>query len=80
MSATSPGFLPSFSVPEIDPPVKNATCCSTSWGFTYADQILGDFMASIPNVFHTINFNTTPDWKWGTDTPYTYPEDVNTID
>ncbi|CAI7678905.1 unnamed protein product [Penicillium pancosmium] len=54
---------PRLSVPEIDPPVKNETHCSTNWDFTYADQLL-----------------TTPDWMWVTDTPYEYPEDVNTID
>ncbi|KAK5788204.1 hypothetical protein VI817_009162 [Penicillium citrinum] len=37
-------------------------------------------MANTPNVSHIINFSTTPDWMWVTDTPYEYPEDVNTID
>ena len=71
---------PRLSVPEIKPPVKNETHCSTSWDFTYADQLLLDFMANTPNVSHIINFSTTPDWMWVTDTPYEYPEDVTAID
>jgi hypothetical protein len=71
---------PRLSVPEIDPPVQNETHCSTNWDFTYADQLLLDFLANTPNVSHIINFSTTPDWMWVTDTPYEYPEDVNTID
>ncbi|KAJ5198205.1 uncharacterized protein N7498_007322 [Penicillium cinerascens] len=71
---------PRLAVPEINAPVINETHCSTSWDFSYADQLLLDFMASTPDVSHIINFSTTPDWMWVTDTPYTYPEDVNTID
>jgi len=42
--------------------------------------MLLDFMANTPNVSQIINFSTTPDWMWVTDTPYEYPGDVNTID
>jgi hypothetical protein len=48
-----------MSVPEIHVPVMNETYCSTSWDFTYADQLLLDFLANTPNVSHIINFSTT---------------------
>ena len=71
---------PRLAVPEIDAPIINETHCITSWDFTYADQLLLDFMASTPNVSHIINFSTTPDWMWVLDAPYSYPEDVTAID
>lgn len=64
-----------MSVPEIDAPVMNKTRCSTSWDFTYADRMLLDLLANTPNVARIINFTTTPDWMWVTDS-YTYPEDA----
>ncbi|KAJ5808776.1 hypothetical protein N7474_010045 [Penicillium riverlandense] len=71
---------PELAVVELEPPVKNGTHCSTSWNFTYADQLLLDFLHSTPNVSHIINFSTTPDWMWVSDVPYTYPHDVDAID
>ncbi|KAJ5273767.1 hypothetical protein N7478_008892 [Penicillium angulare] len=71
---------PRLAVPEIEAPIINDTHCITSWDFTYADQLLLDFLSSTPNVSHIINFSTTPDWMWVLDTPYSYPEDVNIID
>lgn len=71
---------PRLAVPEINPPVMTGTKCSTSWDFSYADQFLGDFLRSTPGVSHIINFSTTPDWMWITESNYTYPEDVNVID
>lgn len=68
---------PILSVPEIDAPVVGT--CSTSWNFTYADQLVGDFFKATPNVSHIINFSTTPDWMWIAPN-YTYPTDINTVD
>lgn len=54
---------PKLSVPEIHVPVMNETHCPTSWDFTYADQLLLDFLANNPpSVSHIINFSTMPDW------------------
>jgi hypothetical protein len=71
---------PRLAVPEINAPVINDTDCITYWDFTYADQLLLDFMNATPNVTHIINYSTTPDWMWVLDTPYTYPENASTID
>ena len=71
---------PKLAVPELDPPVIGNGHCKTSWNFTYADQLLGDFLRATPGKKHIINFSTTPTWMWTLDSPYTYPQDPSAID
>lgn len=73
---------PKLSVPEIDAPVINGNTCTTSWDFTYADELMEDFYKATPGVSHIINFSTTPGWMWvmPSGTTYTYPSDPSEID
>ena len=71
---------PKLSVPELEPPARSNGTCSTSWDFTYMDEMMEDLYKATPGVKHIINFSTTPDWMWINESPYTYPEDINVTD
>lgn len=73
---------PKLAVPEIDAPIVSGDGCSTTWDFTYADQLVEDFYAATPNASHIINFSTTPGWMWNMPdgATYTYPQDINDED
>ena len=73
---------PVLSVPALEPPKHDILTgrCTTSWDFTYMDEMMADVYAATLGVKHVINFSTTPAWMWITDTPVTYPHDVNGID
>ena len=79
-------FVPWFPYPvlgvvELEPPVTGDDgSCSTSWNFTYSDQLLGDFLNNTQGVKHIINYSTTPDWMWVSDSSYSYNPDPNYID
>jgi len=51
----------------------------TSWDFHLIDPIMEDFMNATEDHPTVINFSTTPQWMWNTETTVSYNEDADMV-
>jgi len=66
---------PRLSVAELEPPVDGRTF----WDFSLIDPLVEDFHAASGGKPVVLNFSTTPQWMWKTESPVTVPADPDQV-
>lgn len=66
---------PHLAIAELQPPGKD----STSWDFSYVDQMMVDAIKAVDGRPFIFNFSTIPEWMFKTPKPIEYPANPNEL-